>query len=78
MAKAKADLETDTVETIVPVAQPNGELVQVTITKFGEGQVSTGNHIAGEGDEFAKRGTKMWVSKPIANSLEARGLAEAD
>lgn len=78
MAKTKADLEYDTATPVVPVAAPNGDLVQVTITKFGEGQVSTGNHIAGEGDEFAKRGTKMWVSKPIANSLEARGLAEAD
>jgi len=78
MAKAKVDLEYDTATPVVPVAAPNGDLVQVTITKFGEGQVSTGKHVAGEGDEFAKRGDKMWVSKTVASSLEARGLAEAD
>lgn len=52
------------------------ELVEVTITKFGDGMVSTGEHIATEGDVKAKRGEKMMVSPSVAADLEARGFAE--
>lgn len=72
-----ADLETETDETVVPVAKPNGVLVQVTVTKFGGGLVSTGERDE-EGEVYAERGHKMLVSKAVAESLEARGLAEMD
>lgn len=52
------------------------ELVEVTVTKFGEGRVSTGEHIPAEGDVKAKRGEKMMVSPSVAADLEARGFAE--
>lgn len=78
MAKAKSGVdETQDTETpILPVAKPVGELVEVTITKFGEGKVSTGMHVAGEGDIYASRGDKIMVSKEVSDSLEARGFAE--
>lgn len=87
MAKAKqTDIETDAVEQevqdtetpVLPVAKPNGNLVEVTITKFGEGKVSTGRHVAGEGDIYASRGDKIMVSKEVAARLEVLGVAEAD
>lgn len=68
----------DTEPTVLPVAAPNGALVEVTITKFGEGKVSTGIHVAGEGDIFASRGDKILVSKDVAARLEVLGVAEAD
>lgn len=60
------------------VIQPPDDLVEVTITKFGEGKVSTGVHIAGEGDIYASRGEKLRVSKAIASRLEVLGVAETD
>lgn len=68
----------DTAPVILPVAKPVGSLVEVTITKFGEGKVSTGIHVAGEGDIYASRGEKIAVSKEVAASLEARGFAETE
>lgn len=78
MPQVPKDLETDTEAEPLPVPEPAGDEVIVTVTKFGEGQVSTGEHIAGEGDVYAKRGDKLSVSKRVAASLEARGLAEID
>lgn len=65
-------------ETPVPVldAEQEPELVTVAITKFGDGKVSTGVHVAGEGDKKAKRGDVMTVSASVAESLEKSGLAE--
>jgi len=60
------------------VPKPDDDLVEVTITKFGEGKVSTGEHVAGEGDIYAKRGDKLRVSKKVAERLEVLGVAEAD
>lgn len=79
MAKAEpiADLEEETVSLALPAVDVTG-LVGITITKFGAGLVSTGQHVAGEGDIFAARGEKMMVSRKVAESLEARGLAEMD
>ena len=77
MAKDKADPETDTDTPTLPVSKPNGQLVEVTVTKFGEGQVSTGERDE-TGDIYARRGDKIMVSKAVAASLEARGLAEMD
>lgn len=50
--------------------------VQVTVTKFGEGKVSTGVHIATVGDVMAKQGDVLEVAEDIATALEARGFAE--
>jgi len=82
MAKAKNaadDSEQQETETpVLPIAKPEGDLVEVTITKFGEGKVSTGVHVAGEGDIYAVRGDKISVSKEVAARLEVLGVAESD
>lgn len=77
-AKSIVDETEDTASPVLPVAKPVGTLVEVTITKFGEGKVSTGVHIAGEGDIYAGRGDKIMVSKVIAERLEVLGVAEMD
>jgi hypothetical protein len=51
-------------------------LVRVTVTKFGDGKVSTGSHVAETGDAMAAKGTILAVDLPTATALEARGLAE--
>lgn len=72
----KADEATDTpAPKSSPVAQ-SAKTVKVTITKFGAGKVSTGLHVAGEGDIMADRGHELIVSETIAAALEAKGLAE--
>jgi hypothetical protein len=84
MAKAPeptASIVDETKDTESPKlqkAQPNGEMVEVVITKFGEGKVSTGEHVAGEGDIYASRGDKIIVAKHVAVRLEVLGVAEAD
>lgn len=55
-----------------------GDSVEITITKFGDGKVSTGVHVAGEGDIYASRGDKLTVSREVAARLEELGVAEAD
>lgn len=54
------------------------DMVEITITKLGDGKVSTGEHVAGEGDIYASRGEKLMVSPGVVASLEARGFAESD
>jgi hypothetical protein len=80
MAKAASNVDEteDTQSPVLDIAKPVGDLVEVTITKFGEGKVSTGVHVAGEGDIYAARGDKIMVSKDIASRLETSGFAEAD
>lgn len=78
MAKTDDKEVQETASPVLPVAEAKGALVSVTITKFGDGKVSTGVHEAGFGDIYAKRGEKIAVSKGTAASLEAKGLAEAD
>lgn len=75
--EAKNDEETETLPP-APAEEQSAALVSVTVTKFGEDKVSTGQHIAGTGDVYAKRGEKMMVSKSVADALEERGLAETD
>jgi len=79
MAKAKSivDETVDTEAEPLPVQAPTGDLVQVTVTKFGAGLVSTGERDA-TGDVWAQRGDKLMVSKSVATSLETLGFAEAD
>lgn len=71
------DLETDTETPVLPVARPNGALIEVTVTKFGAGLVSTGDRDE-FGDVFASRGQKLMVSKSVGVSLETLGFAEID
>lgn len=75
---SNVDETQDTESPILPVAKPVGKTVGVTVTKFGEGKVSTGEHVAGEGDIYAARGDKMHVSQEVANALELKGFAETD
>lgn len=56
----------------------DGEKVLVTVTKFGEGKVSTGIHETPGGDVMAMRGDILEVSKDVADDLERRGFAEKD
>jgi hypothetical protein len=74
----KVEDTTETATPVLPKAEKDPTLVEVTITKFGEGLVSTGVHVTGEGDIYAKRGEKLQVSKATAARLETLGLAEAD
>lgn len=76
MAKAKEPV-TETASPVLPKAEPKGDLVQVTVTKFGSGLVSTGQRDE-TGDIFAQRGDKLMVSKATAKALEALGFAESD
>lgn len=69
------DLETET-ETPATASVQTPDTTLITITKFGEGKVSTGQHVAGEGDVMAKRGDVLEVSQTVAASLEARGFGE--
>lgn len=78
MAKSGEKDIQETASPVLPVAEVKGDLVSVTITKFGDGKVSTGVHEPGPGDIYAKRGEKMAVSKGTAQALEAKGLAEID
>lgn len=71
------DLETDTDTPVLPIARPNGELIEVTVTKFGAGKVSTGERCE-TGDIFADRAQKMMVSKSVGMALEKSGFAEID
>jgi len=50
--------------------------VAVTVTKFGDGRVSTGEHSPESGEVMAKRGAVLEVDLETANALERRGLAE--
>jgi hypothetical protein len=59
-----------------PAIDQSKVMVKITVTKFGDGKISTGQHIAVEGDVMARRGDTMEVSKTTADQLEARGLAE--
>ena len=56
--------------------KPSDGMVLVTITKFGEGKVSTGIHEPG-GDIMAAKGDVLEVTPDVAASLEAKGYAEA-
>ena len=62
---------------VVPVSAPaSGSNVRVRITKFGDGKVSSGEHVAGEGDVMLSAGAEIQVSAATAEDLEARGFAE--
>lgn len=52
--------------------------VKITVTKFGAGKVATGQHEAGFGDVYAKRGDTLMADPATAKRLEQLGFAEAD
>jgi len=77
---SKKKPETDFTEAeaaATPVPEGEG-LVRITVTKFGDGKVSTGVHVSGQGDVMAHRGDVMKVSAACANDLEKLGFAETD
>jgi hypothetical protein len=43
---------------------------------LGGGKVSTGVHVAVEGETMAQAGDMLTVPQTVADELEARGLAE--
>ena len=59
-----------------PMATPDPEPVLVRVPKLGDGKISTGQHLAGQGDLMFERGETLAVSPAGAVELEARGLAE--
>lgn len=50
--------------------------VFVTVTKFGEGKVSTGKHIAEQGDVMAVKGDVLECPEEDAKIQEKLGLVE--
>ena len=56
--------------------KPNGNDFRIRITKLGAGKVSTGVHVAVEGEVMAEAGALLTVPEDVAEKLEARGFAE--
>jgi len=54
----------------------NGSDVKIRVTKLGAGKVSTGVHVAAEGELFADAGDILAVAHDAAEELEARGFVE--
>ena len=54
----------------------NDSDVKVRITRLGGGKVSTGVHVAVEGEVMAEAGAILTVPEDVAEALEARGFAE--
>lgn len=50
--------------------------VWVTVTKFGEGKISTGEHVAGQGDVMAMKGDVLECPADQAKIQEGFGLVE--
>ncbi len=77
-SKKKPEIEFAEMEAIEAPAPEGGDLVRITITKFGDGKVSTGVHVGGQGDVMARRGDVMTVAAICASDLEKLGFAETD
>ena len=56
----------------------NNDRVMVRITKLGDGEVSTGEHIPGEGDLMHEKGDIVSMPRQIAEALEVRGFVEIE
>ncbi|HWA60864.1 MAG TPA: hypothetical protein VG939_05790 [Caulobacteraceae bacterium] len=54
------------------------DLVRVRITRFGDGQVSSGEHAPGLGDLCYEAGDTPEVPREVAEALEACGFAEIE
>jgi hypothetical protein len=57
---------------VVPVSN----LVKVRVTKLGDGRVSMGQHFAGLGDAYYKRGEEPSFAADIASRLDDAGYVE--
>jgi len=58
------------------IVLPRPGHVFVTVTKFGEGKVSTGQHIPDHGDVMAVKGDVLECPEEDAKIQEALGLVE--
>lgn len=74
--RKKPDISDEDTEAPILAAAGGEDLVRVTITKFGDGKVSTGTSVVGMGDIMAKRGDVIEISADCARALEECGLAE--
>ena len=54
----------------------NDQAVKIRVTRLGAGRVSTGVHVAVEGEVMAQAGDMLSVPQVVAEALEAQGLAE--
>lgn len=54
----------------------DGGPVKVRITRFGAGQVSTGQHEAGTGDVMHEEGDELTIDRDTAEALQERGFVE--
>jgi len=54
----------------------NDQAVKIRVTRLGAGRVSTGVHVAVEGEVTAQAGDMLSVPQVVAEALEAQGLAE--
>ena len=52
------------------------DVVKARITKHGDGQVSAGEHVSGEGDVLYEAGEVVVLPRVVAEALEERGFAE--
>lgn len=57
-------------------AAQNADLVIVRITKMGDGKVSTGEHLSGEGDLLYEYGETPRLPRVVAEALEDAGYGE--
>lgn len=56
----------------------NNDRVNVRITKLGDGEVSTGEHLSGEGDLMHEKGDIVSLPRQVAMALEVKGFAEIE
>lgn len=61
-----------------PKAEAPEGLVWMTVTKAGDGHISTGEHVAGVGDVTFKRGERFLAPAASVEALEAKHYAETD
>ena len=54
----------------------NDQAVKIRVTRLGAGRVSTGVHVAVEGEVMTQAGDMPSVPQVVAEALEAQGLAE--
>jgi hypothetical protein len=59
-------------------AAGEAELVRARITKFGDGLVSSGEHVAGSGDLCFDADEAPMLPRAVAEALERKGLVEFD
>lgn len=71
MAKTAKQVQAET-----SAATINNDRVNVRITKLGDGQVSSGEHLPGEGDLMHEKDEIVSLPRLVAEALEVKGFAE--